>query len=226
MKISIKRFFSEGIQWNVVFLVAVIFPVFIIPFFPSSFQRILYNVSFTMIFILGYLNSDRRNPAFIPLAISAVILVWFSAFFKLKVLFTFSYFLNILFFGIVIFNMVKHLITSKTVTLRIILEAIIIYLLIGLIFSMVVSVIDYYDPVAFSFPHHEAISNAGHLDDFIYFTFITLSTTGYGDIIPLQPYARSLSIFIAITGQMYIAIIIAMLVGKYAASKQDDRYEE
>ena len=225
MNISVKKFFREGIKWNVVFLTSVVFTVFFIPIFPSSIQKILYDVSFTMIFLLGFINSDRNHPAFLPLSISAMVLIWISASFKLEVLFAFSYSLNILFFGMVIMTLVKHLIGSKTVTPRLILEAIIIYLLIGLIFSMVVSLLDHFDPTAFSFPVHDPNSNIGHLNDFIYFTFITLSTTGYGDIIPLKPYARSLSIFIAITGQMYIAIIIAMLVGKYAASRQD-RNEE
>lgn len=106
------------------------------------------------------------------------------------------------------------------------MEAIIIYLLIGLIFAMIISLIDHYDPKAFSFPNRTDTITVGHLNDFIYFTFITLTTTGFGDIIPVEPYARSLTIFISITGQMYMAIIIAMLVGKYAASRQDDRNEE
>ena len=156
----------------------------------------------------------------------AVVILWVSASLKMQVLFTISYSVNILFFGMVITGMVKHLVYAKDVTLRIIIESIIIYLLIGLIFAMVISLIDYYDPTAFSFPAHEDLSEVGHLNSFIYFTFISLSTTGFGDILPLQPYARSLTIFISITGQMYMAVIIAMLVGKYAAARQNVQSEE
>jgi hypothetical protein len=49
----------------------------------------------------------------------------------------------------------------------------------------------------------------------MYFTFVSLTSTGYGDFLPLTPAAKSLSNLISITGQLYIAIIIATLVGKY-----------
>lgn len=51
--------------------------------------------------------------------------------------------------------------------------------------------------------------------DYMYFTFVSLTSTGYGDFLPLTPAAKSLSNLISITGQLYIAIIIATLVGKY-----------
>ena len=44
-----------------------------------------------------------------------------------------------------------------------------------------------------------------------------MCTVGYGDIIPLEPYSRSITILISVTGQLYIAIIIAILVGKYSS---------
>ncbi|MEI7491544.1 MAG: potassium channel family protein [Bacteroidota bacterium] len=226
MAFSIIKFFRVGIKWNVVFLSTVVFTIFFIPVFHEPAQKLLYDLAFTLIFLLGFITSDRKHPAFLPIAISAVVLLWISASLKMPVLFAFSYSLNIIFFGFVIMGMVKHLIDAKTVTIRIILESIIIYLLIGLIFAMVISLIDHYDSMAFSFPLSNDNSSVGHLDTFMYFTFITLTTTGFGDIIPKEPYSRSLTIFIAITGQMYIAIIVATLVGKYAAARHEERNEE
>jgi Na+/H+-dicarboxylate symporter len=51
----------------------------------------------------------------------------------------------------------------------------------------------------------------------MYYGFITMTTVGYGDILPLKPYTRSLATFIAVAGQFYMAIIVALLVGKFAA---------
>jgi len=56
----------------------------------------------------------------------------------------------------------------------------------------------------------------------IYYSFVTMTTLGYGDIIPIGHQARSLSILLSIIGPMYIAILIAMLVGKYASRKSGD----
>jgi hypothetical protein len=53
----------------------------------------------------------------------------------------------------------------------------------------------------------------------LYFSFVTLATLGYGDIVPLKPYTRSLATLITITGQFYIAIIVALLVGKFSAKQ-------
>jgi hypothetical protein len=58
--------------------------------------------------------------------------------------------------------------------------------------------------------------------DYLYFSFVTLTTLGYGDITPVSAFAKSLTIFIAITGQLYLTILIAMLVGKYLSSTQTD----
>jgi hypothetical protein len=60
----------------------------------------------------------------------------------------------------------------------------------------------------------------GELHLFSYFSLVTLSTLGYGDITPLTPLARSLSSLEAVVGQLYIAVLIARLVGMHIAQKQ------
>ena len=49
-----------------------------------------------------------------------------------------------------------------------------------------------------------------------------MTTVGYGDLLPVAPFARSLATLIAITGQLYLGIIVAMLVGKYASQRKDN----
>lgn len=228
MNTSLRSFFRAGIKWNVIFLFLVIFTIFFIPLFPVRWHKQLFDISYTLIFLIGYLTSDRKHPLFVPLAICAVVLVWVTAYFRLSFLFGFSASMNILFFTMVVLSMIRHLASSGSVNTRIITESIITYLLIGLIYAMVVGLIVLYDPASFSF-YNTASQDLGyeaHLSEYIYFAFVTLTTTGYGDVIPLEPYSRSLTILIAITGQMYIAIIIAMLVGKYATQVKVDRNEE
>jgi len=57
--------------------------------------------------------------------------------------------------------------------------------------------------------------------DCMFYSFITLTTTGYGDIIPVTANSRSLAILEALSGTMYLAVLIARLVGLYAAPKSD-----
>jgi hypothetical protein len=57
----------------------------------------------------------------------------------------------------------------------------------------------------------------------IYYSFITLTSLGYGDITPLHPYARSLAAFEAISGQLYLAVLIARLVGLEMEYREEQR---
>jgi voltage-gated potassium channel len=56
---------------------------------------------------------------------------------------------------------------------------------------------------------------AAGFHDYLYFSFVTLTTLGYGDITPVSAFAKSVTIVIAISGQLYLTILVAMLVGKY-----------
>ena len=227
MEIPFGRFFHPGIKWNYIFLFLVIFTIFIIPLFRPGLHRSLYDISYTLIFLVGYLISDKRHSWFVPMAVGAVLLVWIASIFRLRLLFGFSSVLNIILFAVVVLGMARDLTRSKTVTSRLIIESIIIYLLFGLIFAMVIGLIILYDPAAFNFQNISGgiMTDLDHTSDYIYFTFVTLTTTGFGDVTPQEPYSRSLTLLIAITGQMYIAIIIAMLVGKYATQVKIDQNE-
>ena len=50
---------------------------------------------------------------------------------------------------------------------------------------------------------------------FLYYSFVTLTTLGYGDITPVHPVARMLSYLEAVIGQLYLAVLVASLVGRY-----------
>ena len=96
------------------------------------------------------------------------------------------------------------------VTMPRVLGAIAIYLLLALLFSSAYSTMIYTTPRAFHLPADEP---AGALTArMLYFSFTTLTTTGYGDIVPLSPIARSTSNLEAVIGQIYPATIIARLI--------------
>ena len=57
--------------------------------------------------------------------------------------------------------------------------------------------------------------------DCMYFSFITLTSTGFGDMLPMTAQSRSLSILEAVSGIMYVAVLVARLVGLYASTKSE-----
>lgn len=92
-----------------------------------------------------------------------------------------------------------------------VIGSILLYLSIGLVFVALFCFVAVFEPNAFTGigPLHDDLAVAGNL---IYFSFVTLTSVGYGDIVPLHPYARGLSNVEAIIGQLYPATLLARLV--------------
>lgn len=99
--------------------------------------------------------------------------------------------------------------------------SIVVYLLLGLIFMFVFHAI-YMLAGDSSFNN----LNGGNPKEFLYFSFVTLTTVGYGDITPVYPLARSLANFEALIGQLYPAILIARLVSMEIESSSAKKREK
>src|SRR6185295_2927337 len=107
---------------------------------------------------------------------------------------------------------------AQNVNLRVIAYSISGYLLVGIIYSLVVYSIVRVQPGAFHFPDGESGIVPDVASKMFYYTFVTYTSTGYGDITPVSPGVRSLATLISASGQLYIAIIIALLVGKFSST--------
>ncbi|HML96756.1 MAG TPA: ion channel [Thermodesulfobacteriota bacterium] len=103
-----------------------------------------------------------------------------------------------------------HLIRSREVTTEILFAAVCVYLLIGLSWAALYVLIELVTPGSF-------VDTSGHLamtpPRYLFFSFVTLTTVGYGNIIPATDQARSIAVIEAIVGQLYITIMVARLVG-------------
>jgi len=96
------------------------------------------------------------------------------------------------------------------VTYHRIMGAILLYLTIGATFVALYTFVGLIDPNAFTgIPMDDSPALPSN---FIYFSFVTLTSTGYGEIVPVDPFARSLSNIEGIIGQLYPATLLARLV--------------
>ena len=95
------------------------------------------------------------------------------------------------------------------------------YLLFGMAMSRIFSLLYLFDPNAFSIP----LRNPEYSDQpsFLYFSFVVLSTVGFGDITPASAIARSLMIVEAIFGVFYVTVVISRLVSLYGREENESR---
>jgi hypothetical protein len=119
--------------------------------------------------------------------------------------------------------LLKAVVTADEVTSDVIAGALSVYLLLGLTWSLAYQGLAMANPGAFAVG--SAIAATGPLDwmDFLYYSFITLATVGYGDITPAAPFAQSLAYAEAVTGVLYVAVLVARLVSAYQRPSRPPR---
>lgn len=98
-----------------------------------------------------------------------------------------------------------------------IVGAVCVYLLLGVIWAMAYTIIEMISPGSFS--GFSPIVDLGWDSEWLYFSFVTMTTLGYGDILPVSATARGFAYMQAIVGQFYIAVLVAGLVGAYVSKR-------
>ncbi len=177
--------------------------------------------------------SGRRRPLYLSAAVAVIVLAlnWITVFQYSCTVRVIDEVLSLCFYGLVIYIMALRVFSTHKVDLNVIVGAICIYLIGAIMFSAVFSLIEVVTPGSFdadftlpnpSCEYEYQKILAGNL---LYFSLVTLSTLGYGDITPLAPIAKAIASMEAVTGQFYIAILVARLVGLYIRQEEDEHVE-
>lgn len=199
---------------NMILLILVFIFIFVLSFLPESIHPPIQRLLFSLIFITSVFALETNRKIIITMAVIAFITEWLTGIGNFTILHYISLAANLIFFQFIVIKLIIQISKRKEVDKRVILESINGYLMMGMLFSTLVIVLIRYNPAAFNFKETGITSLSR---DCIYFTFVTMTSTGYGEYTPQIPVAKSLAILISTAGQLYIAIIIAMLVGKYAS---------
>jgi hypothetical protein len=134
--------------------------------------------------------------------------------------------LALVFFFWAAVTIVLSLVRSAALSLDSVFGAICGYLLLGMAWAMLYSMLDLLWPGSFAVA--DRLAEQVRADDsrihlFTYYSFITLSTVGYGDVTPLSTPARTCAWLEALTGQFYLAVFVAALIGILLAKKAETR---
>lgn len=121
-----------------------------------------------------------------------------------------------LFIAVVIKSILGFIIRSDTVSREIIYAAILLYLLVALMWAFGYTFLEIVDPASFNI---DLKGPAGYELVFQYYSFVTITTLGYGDITPVSDVAKALSVLEAVIGQLYLVVAVAWLVGMHMSVK-------
>jgi len=204
---------------NILLLLALSMMIFIVPVLPIK-DNYLARVLLVIVVASGLYAADfSRTAQRILLAFGSVVilitllnLIWHDS----RALGAITFILNTFFFIIVTIALVAHVSRADKIYTSTLLCAVNSYLLIGFSLSMLFIIMGLLSPESFT----QVEMDKGIYPTFVYYGFVTLTTLGFGDITPDSAMARSLSIFTALFGQLYLVIIMALIIGKYLSGKR------
>ena len=177
--------------------------------------KFFLDIFFSIILLAGiFAVSQKKRSTIIAftLAIPSIVTVWLRELTGGIALEITSSVLTTLFFGYAVIVLLAFILNNTRVTHNVIYAALIGYLIMGLMWASIYSLIDTITPGSFK-ALQSSIDNPRLI--YLYFSYVTLTTLGYGDISPLTAPAYSFSILEAIIGQIYLTVLIARLVAMH-----------
>lgn len=197
-------------------LLVVLFPYLTKPGLSLSVFRFLAAAAFIAAI---YAVSEKRAQWIVALtlALPAAVLNSLYPFRPYVSVAVLSLIFTILFLVFTLVTLLRAVLRSETVTLDTIYGAISVYLLMAMVWGTAFMLLVTLQPGTLAMDSARHPNHAIDWFDCMYYSFVTLTSTGYGDMVPVTAQGRSLSILEAVSGIMYVAILIARLVGLYSA---------
>jgi hypothetical protein len=224
--LTVHEYFRDLLRGRSVYLLISLLLLFLIdPVFSAGGVGVaLTELLFSVVLLASiYMLSLRRSHAWIAvlLAAPAVVTVWAAVFIPNVILREAALALLLLFLVYTLAITLWRVFTAETVTGDTIAAALNVYLMAGFAWGTLYTLVFMLSPEAFHVPeqppHEGLFLSPVRFQAFLYFSFVTLTTVGYGDILPMSRTARSFANLEAILGQFYLAVLVARLVSQHAS---------
>jgi hypothetical protein len=206
--------FWQGDNGLSIFLLLLLLAVFLAPFTESEAVRMLASLLFSLVMVSGVADLSPKRWVRISagmVACAAIVLRWMTHFHPTAAVLRWSAVLSFVFMVLLTVSIIyKVFLDDKPVTADRVRGAVAAYLLFGLTWSILYGVLDQVLPHAFNLP--PGSNGTDRQEVLTYFSFVTLTTLGYGDITPAHDISRLFTIMEALTGQLYPATLLARLV--------------
>jgi len=205
---------------NIILLMCLLILVLFFPLI-SEKTKLLGDILFGGIVLVSIFSlnfAEKTRKVLFTTGGSTIILLFISFLTDHRVWVLFSFFNMFVYQICIVFFMIRHVSCSPDVNGTIILNAVNGYVLIGFLGALLLAMAEIAELYLFGIDT-PLINYAGdalpRFHDYLYFSYVTVTTLGYGDITPANALGKSIVILIAISGQLYLTVLVAMLVGKY-----------
>ena len=223
--VMIKRTFDTYIQTFfqrrfLILLVLILSLLVLAPFLDDFIEtRILMDAFLTAIFFaIIFAVKSQRSYVIIAsfLALPLIISTWSFYFVELTSIGLLTRIFGALFLGYAVINILRIVVQSEEVTKETIYAAIVAYMLMALMWAFLYMILELLAPGSFSFPDRAIRTDTMRFE---YFSFVTITTLGYGDVTPLTNKASALALLEAFVGQVYLVVLVAWLVGMHVSRR-------
>ena len=180
----------------------------------------LLNIFLSFVLISSiYAVSQKMHQRVIALllAIPLLLSTWINYYLESPALSIAGTFSGILFFGFIVVIILSFVLKQAQVTLNVIYAAIVVYLSLAMMWGMIFILVELLQPGSITLGQ----TGEGSFH-FFYYSFVTITTLGYGDITPKSEIARSLALLEAVIGQIYLVVLVARLVGIHIAQSMKE----
>lgn len=219
----LARFWETDKSLSVLLVMLIAVGLVLPPLVPDAgpgIPRPFFDAVFSLLLVAGIAAVWREGPlAFrvvMLFGLLAMPLRWAALFYPSPKMAFWSVTTAIVALTVLAFVVLAKVLRPGLITSYQIQGAVAAYLLLGLVWAGVYECLALYDRSAFTGAGTGRVESAV----WIYFSFVTLTTTGYGDITPVHPVARSLAVAESLAGQLYLAILISRLVALELASRR------
>jgi hypothetical protein len=214
----------HNIPRNAALLVFLLILIVVSPSIATEGAGFLFELSFDAILLAGVysVGTGRHQWPFLALTVVTLAVRWVEHFFGVGALDVGALLITVIWLVYAVSILIGHLFQRTDVTVDTILSAVVTYLLVAIAFTLVFEIIELRQPGAFSGLPVNAHSSRRELgSSMVYFSLVNITTMGYGDIVPVSSLARPLAVLEGVFGQLYLAVMIARLVGLHLVGSRD-----
>lgn len=212
---------KNNFSWLLLALLIFLFLVPIADDLHAGMGSVVRVLSFSCLMLIGVWSLHAGGRAYylgLFFGIAATVMGVLAANLHSQV-FVFAFFTFIFGFLLVaIAFTLKRVALSEEINANRIIGAVCVYLLLGVIWAVAYTVLHMFSPG--SFQGFVPKGGEGWNSEWLYFSFVTMTTLGYGDISPVTATARALAYMQALFGQLYVAVLVAGLVGTHISARQ------